>query len=198
MAVIGYMRCSTDKQSLDMQIEALTKAGCTEFFKDFAISGGSTSRPGLDACMASLKAGDVLVVYKLDRLGRSLRHVTDLSDYFEKHGIHFQSLTEGFDTTKPAGKLLFHVIAALAEFERSLITERVNAGLVAAKANGKKFGPKFRIKDEIKTKAIAMHRAGNSFIAIGKELGLSTASAHRVVREHNTQRANPSYFRGEE
>lgn len=189
---IGYARISTNKkdengeqiQKLDMQLDALNKAGCETVYSDKGISGSKTARPGLDACLASLKAGDCLVVYKLDRLGRSLEHVMLLMKQFEERGVDFKSLSEGFDTTTPAGKLLFHVIGALAQFERELIRERVMAGLETAKSNGVKLGRKFSISPETITKAVTLHGQGISFAGIAQEVGISRASAHRIVREH--------------
>lgn len=182
--IIGYARVSTADQKLDLQIDALNKAGCEGLYKDEGISGSKQERPGLDACLASLKAGDVLVVYKLDRLGRSLEHVMRLTEEFKERGVEFKSLSEGFDTTTPAGKMLFHIIGALAQFERELIIERVHAGLCAAKKRGTKLGRRFSIKPEERTLAIKLHNDGMSFGEIGKELGISRGSAHRIVREH--------------
>lgn len=181
---IGYARVSTEHQVLDLQIDALTKAGCEALYRDEGISGYAVVRPGLDACLASLKKGDCLVVWKLDRLGRSLEHLITTVKKMEEEGIGFQSLSEGFDTTTPAGKMIFHVIGALAQFERELIKERVNAGLAAAVARGTKLGRRFSIKPEDRTKAIKLHNDGLSFGEIGKELGMSRGSAHRIVREH--------------
>lgn len=181
---VGYARVSTKDQVLDLQMDALNKAGCDAVYKDEGISGSKTTRPGLDACLASLKAGDCLVVYKLDRLGRSLEHVMLLLKEFESRGVDFKSLSEGFDTTTPAGKLLFHVIGALAQFERELIRERVVDGLEAAKANGTKLGRRFSISPEYRTQAVNLYNSGVSFGEIGRQLGISRASAHRIVRSH--------------
>lgn len=181
---IGYARVSTEKQVLDLQLDALNKSGCETIYRDEGISGMSTTRPGLDSCMASLKTGDVLVVYKLDRLGRSLEHLITVVNDLQMAGIGFQSISEGFDTTTPAGKMIFHVIGSLAQFERELIRERVLAGLNAAKARGTKLGRKFSIKPETVAQAVKMYNDGLSFAEIGRDLGMSRASAHRVVRNH--------------
>lgn len=134
--LIGYARVSTQDQTLDLQTDALARAGCEKIFTDMA-SGAKTERPGLRDAMNHLRAGDTLVVWRLDRLGRTLKHliatVTDLSD----HGIGFRSLQESMDTTTSGGKLVFHVFGALAEFEREVIKERTNAGLQAARARGR-------------------------------------------------------------
>lgn len=133
---IGYARISTEDQSLDLQRRALNDAGCAVFFEDMGLSGALASRPGLDQALNRLEAGDVLVVWKLDRLGRSLRHLVNLLEKLERRGVGFVSLTEAIDTTTPGGRLVFHVMAALGEFERSLIAERTRAGMQAAKARG--------------------------------------------------------------
>jgi len=134
--LIGYARVSTQDQTLDLQTDALTRAGCEKIFTD-TTSGAKAERPGLHEAMNHLRAGDTLVVWRLDRLGRTLKHliatITDLSD----HGIGFKSLQENMDTTTSGGKLIFHIFGALAEFEREVIRERTNAGLQAARARGR-------------------------------------------------------------
>ncbi len=139
MSKIGYARVSTDDQSLDLQIDALKEAGCIKIFEDKA-SGAKIDRSGLQHVMEYLREGDVLVVWRLDRLGRSLKHLVQLVEELRERGIGFQSITEGFDTTTPNGKLIFSIFAALAEFERNLIRERVQAGLKAARARGRSGG----------------------------------------------------------
>lgn len=133
---IGYARVSTDDQNLDLQINALDAAGCTRIFTDKGISGAQSERSGLTAARLALEEGDTLVVWRLDRLGRSLIHLIKLLDELGKQGVHFQSLTENLDTTSAGGRLVFHIMAALAEFERALISERTKAGMKAAKARG--------------------------------------------------------------
>jgi DNA invertase Pin-like site-specific DNA recombinase len=136
---IGYARVSTQEQSLDLQKDALRRAGCEKIIEDVA-SGKTENRPGLDHVRELLREGDVLVVWRLDRLGRSLKHLIELMTELEKHQIGFQSLQESIDTTSPGGKLIFHMFGALAEFERNLIRERTRAGLEAARARGRKGG----------------------------------------------------------
>ena len=138
--IAGYARISTTDQDLQLQLKALSDAGCTEIFKDHGQSGSKRSRPELDRCLASLKTGDTLIVWKLDRLARSLTHLLELMTNFQSAGINIRSLTEAFDTTTPHGRLIFSVCGAFAEFERSLIIERTNAGLAIAKSKGAKFG----------------------------------------------------------
>lgn len=137
---IGYARVSTDIQRMDMQMDALERAGCDYIFADHGISGASIDRPGLKQAMDMLQSGDTLVVWRLDRLGRSLVHLVEQVSALGRQGIEFKSLTESIDTGSSGGKLLFHVVAALAEFERSLISERTKAGMAAAKLRGKHVG----------------------------------------------------------
>ena len=153
--LVGYMRCSTADQNLDLQRDALEKAGCERIFKDNGVSGARTERPGLTEALACVREGDVLVVWKLDRLGRSLRHLIEVVHGLEARGVQVRSLTEGFDTTTAAGKMLFHVIGALAEMERSIIRERTHAGLAAARARGRNGGRKRKLDG----RAIKMARA---------------------------------------
>jgi DNA invertase Pin-like site-specific DNA recombinase len=137
--LIGYARVSTHDQTLNLQQDALEKAGCTKIFTDTA-SGAKTERKGLDQALTYVRKGDTLVVWRLDRLGRSLPHLITTMTDLEERGIGFKSLTENIDTTTSGGKLIFHIFGALAEFERNLIRERTQAGLTAAKARGKKGG----------------------------------------------------------
>lgn len=136
---VFYARVSTADQSLDLQLDAAERAGCGRVYTD-TMSGAKASRPGLDECLTFLRPGDCLVVWKLDRLGRSLRHLIDLMADLESRGVGFKSLQESIDTTTPGGKLVMHVFAALAEFERDLIRERTKAGLTAARARGRTGG----------------------------------------------------------
>src|SRR3954469_23048251 len=134
--LIGYARVSTDDQNLDMQRDALEKAGCEQIYTD-RVSGTKDNRPGLTVALSHLRSGDTLVVWRLDRLGRSLRHLIDTVTTLKERGIHFRSLQEQIDTATSGGKLVFHFFGALAEFERDLIRERTQAGLEAARARGK-------------------------------------------------------------
>lgn len=134
--LIGYARVSTHDQTLDLQKDALQKIGCTRIFTDTA-SGSLAERPGLTESLQFLRAGDALVVWRLDRLGRSLQHLLETISEFLERSVGFKSLTENIDTTTPGGKLIFHIFGALAEFERDLIRERTQAGLAAARVRGK-------------------------------------------------------------
>jgi DNA invertase Pin-like site-specific DNA recombinase len=137
--LVGYARVSTVDQRLDLQQDALRDAGCERIFTDTA-SGAKAARPGLTAALETCRAGDILVVWKLDRLGRSLTHLVETVHALATRGIGFRSLQEQLDTTTSGGKLIFHIFASLAEFERDLIRERTNAGLAAARARGRKGG----------------------------------------------------------
>src|SRR5437899_10962642 len=133
---IGYARVSTQDQTLDLQNDALEKIGCTKIFTDTA-SGAKAERPGLTEALAYVRAGDTLVVWRLDRLGRSLKHLIETITALNNKKIGFKSITENIDTTTSGGKLIFHIFGALAEFERDIIRERTNAGLHAARARGR-------------------------------------------------------------
>jgi DNA invertase Pin-like site-specific DNA recombinase len=136
---IGYARVSTTDQTTDPQTDALTEADCEKLFTDVA-SGAKTQRPGLEKAISFCRKGDTLVVWKLDRMGRSISHLIEMIQKLEKRGVGFQSLTEKIDTTTAGGRLVFHLFGALAEFERDLIRERVQAGLKSARARGRKGG----------------------------------------------------------
>jgi DNA invertase Pin-like site-specific DNA recombinase len=137
----GYARVSTDDQNADAQVRDLEKAGCEKVFTD-VISGSKRERASLDAVMAAVTSGDVLVVWKLDRLGRSLGDLKDIVSDLKARGVGFQSLHEAFDTTTPAGKLFFHMLGAFAEFERDIIIQRTKAGLETARRKGRTGGRK--------------------------------------------------------
>ena len=141
MALIGYARVSTQDQNPDLQRDALAAAGCARVFED-AVSGARVERPGLAQALDYVRDGDVFVVWKLDRLGRSLPHLIETVAGLEAKGVGFRSLTEAIDTTTPGGRLVFHLFGALGEFERDLIRERTRAGLAAAAARGRKGGRK--------------------------------------------------------
>lgn len=144
---IGYARVSTDDQHLELQLDALRQAGCEKIFED-KISGSKFDRPGLNDALAYARQGDVLVVWRLDRLGRSLPDLLELVTKLEISGIGLHSLGEQISTDSPSGKLIFHIFAALAEFERNLIRERTMAGLKAARSRGRKGGRRQRLDEQ--------------------------------------------------
>jgi len=172
--LIGYARVSTQDQTLALQQDALQQAGCERVFTDTA-SGASSERMGLEAALGHARAGDTLVVWKLDRLGRSLRHLIDVVTTLQARGVGFKSLTEQLDTTTSGGKLVFHVFAALTEFERDLIRERTQAGLDAARARGRK-GGRPRAAALADTKKVALAQA------LYADKGLSVADVCRTLR----------------
>src|SRR4051812_27711130 len=137
--LIGYARVSTEDQNLNSQRDALNAAGCEHIYTD-TVSGTKARRPGLEQALSHLRHGDTLVVWRLDRLGRSLRHLIDTVTDLQEKGIGFKSVTETIDTTTSSGKLVFNIFASLAEFEREIIRERTNAGLLAARSRGRKGG----------------------------------------------------------
>ncbi|MDG2522142.1 recombinase family protein [Caulobacter segnis] len=137
--LIGYARVSTNEQNLDLQKDALLAAGCERIFEE-KVSGSREDRTSLSAALSHLRAGDTLVVWKLDRLGRTVRQLVELVSKLEKRGVHFASLTDRIDTSTASGRFFFHVMAALAEMERDLVRDRTRAGLAAAKARGRHGG----------------------------------------------------------
>ncbi|KAB0639961.1 hypothetical protein WT67_01560 [Burkholderia stagnalis] len=153
---IGYARVSTDEQSLELQLDALKRTGCDRIFTDHGISGSEFSRPGLDAALKQAKTGDTLIVWRLDRLGRSLSKLIDLVTHLEKRGIQFVSVMESINTNSSGGVLIFHMMAALAQFERSLISERTRAGLAAARARGRPLGRKPALDETQRKQALDM------------------------------------------
>ena len=180
--LIGYARVSTEDQKLDLQLDALKKAGCEKLFNDVA-SGARSQRDGLDAALAYARDGDVLMVWKLDRLGRSLPHLIETITALQARGVGFRSLQETIDTTTPGGKLVFHLFGALAEFERELIRERTNAGLRAARARGKKGGrqPVMTEKKIIMARAMLADPA-NKIVDICATLNVSRATLYKYVK----------------
>ena len=176
---IGYCRVSSNDQTLNLQKDALKKAGCEKIFSDTG-SGASSSRPGLDQCLDQLRKGDTLVVWRLDRLGRSLKHLLTLVEDFSNRGIEFVSLTEAIDTTTSGGKLVFSIFGAIAEFERQIIKERTNAGLASARARGRKGGRKEQHNSKKISTAVKLADTSPDTIAdICKHLGISRSTYYR-------------------
>lgn len=155
MKNVGYARVSTDDQSLDLQLTALQKAQCDIVLTDRGVSGAAVTRPGLQKALALLEPGDTLTVWRLDRLGRSLIHLVELVTELGTRQIEFRSLTECINTASSGGTLVFHMMAALAQFERSLISERTRAGMAAAKEQGKRLGRRKALSEEQQNEALA-------------------------------------------
>lgn len=183
--MVGYARVSTKAQKLDLQTDALRRAGCETVFQDHGVSGAKAKRPGLDKALAHLRAGDVLVIYKLDRLGRSVEHLALLLREFHERGIHLCSLSEGINTQTIGGKLVFHVFSAVAEFQRDLIRENTLAGLEAAAQRGKRPGRPKRLSAaqvSATSEAIAQHRS--SMAAEARRHGVSVSTIWRNCKAH--------------
>jgi DNA invertase Pin-like site-specific DNA recombinase len=181
---IGYARVSTGEQTLDLQLDALKQAGCGKVYQETA-SGAKAERPVLEEVLGYLRTGDTLV-WRLDRLGRSLKHLIETVSLLAERGIGFKSVTEQIDTTTPGGKLVFHVFGALAEFERDVIRERTHAGLAAARARGR-FGGRPRKLADAKQLELArtLYAGGQTDIApICSTLGISRATLYRYLKEH--------------
>ena len=170
---IGYARVSTDDQNLDSQRHALARAGVDKLYEDKA-SGRTIDRPQLAECLRSLREGDTLIVWRLDRLGRSVRDLVELINRLKADGVQFASLTEQIDTTTPMGAFIFHVTAALAELERNIIRERTMAGLVAARARGRKGGRPPKLSEaQVKAIKTLMDAKELTVKEIAKQFGVS-------------------------
>jgi DNA invertase Pin-like site-specific DNA recombinase len=179
--LIGYARVSTQEQTLNLQQDALTKAGCTKIFTDTA-SGAQAERKGLEAALNYVRKGDTLVVWRLDRLGRSLPHLIVTMTDLEERGIGFKSLTENIDTTTSGGKLIFHIFGALAEFERNLIRERTQAGLTAARARGRKGGRPKALTGKQLSIAQDLYDKRHSIAEILQTLKISRPTLYRSIK----------------
>ena len=178
---IGYARVSTDDQTLDLQRDALKHARCREIYEEQA-SGKNTARPQLESCLKSLREGDALIVWRLDRLGRNLADLVRLITDLEQREINFESLTEKIETGSPAGRLVFHLFAALAEFERNLIRERTVAGLKAARARGRKGGRPIKLSlKEIKTIRALLKTADMPVAEIAARFGVARSTLYRTI-----------------
>ena len=179
--LIGYARVSTLDQNLELQREALTKAGCQKVFED-KVSGTRADRPGLGKAQEMLREGDTLVVWKLDRLGRSVKQLVDLVGEFHKQGIQFKSLTDAIDTGTPSGRFFFHVMASLAEMERELIVERTRAGLASARARGRHGGRPFKMTPaKLRLAQAAMGKPETKVAELCAELGVTRQTLYRHV-----------------
>ena len=188
--LVGYARVSTHEQTLNLQKDALQQIGCEQLFTDTA-SGASTDRPGLDAALRFVRPRDILVVWRLDRLGRSLKHLIETIGALQERGIGFRSIQESIDTTTSGGKLIFHLFGALAEFERDLIRERTQAGLAAARARGRK-GGRPQVIDDPNTVALARRLwedKQNTIKQICQTLRVSRSTLYRYLQktQHNSE-----------
>ncbi len=177
----GYARVSTEDQNPAMQLAALKKAGCKTVFKD-EVTGAHVKRPALSRCLNKLETGDTLIVWKLDRLGRSLRDLITMLDDFRSKGIRFRSLTEAIDTETPTGRAMWQMIGVLAELERSLIVERTRAGVKAAQRRGVKFGQKLKLTPDRLAHAQKLIEQGTTPTQAAKIIGVSRATIYRALQ----------------
>jgi DNA invertase Pin-like site-specific DNA recombinase len=177
--LIGYARIATNDPPPALQLDALQTAGCERVFTDEGVSGGALQRPALDQALAVLKPGDVLIVWRLDRLGRSLSHLIQLAEKLGEKAVGFRSLCESIDTTSLQGPLFFHLVGALADFERSLIAERTRAGLAAARRRGVKAGRKPKLTPEKIAHAQRLIDHGESPGSVAKSFNISLATLYR-------------------
>ncbi|AEF34753.1 MULTISPECIES: recombinase family protein [Mycolicibacter] len=183
MAVIGYARVSTIDQDPQLQLDALKEAGAARIFTDHGVSGSTAQRPELDACLDHLREGDVLTVWKLDRLGRNTRHVLEVVEQLTSQGIGFRSLTEGLHTDGPMGKAMLTIMAAFAQLERETMLERTRAGLAAAAANGRKGGRPRKATTADVAKARHLRGKGIAVDDIANVLKVSRATVYRYLAE---------------
>jgi len=178
---IGYARVSTNEQNIDLQIDALKRAGCERIFKDH-MSGVNSERPGLGDALASLKEGDCLVVWRLDRLARSMRDLTDTVAELHGRNIGFHSICEHIDVGSAFGEFILHILSAVAHFERSLIVERTKAGMAAAKARGATFGRAPVLNDDALIDALLMLEQGQSVAQIARDMGVGRSTLYRHLQ----------------
>lgn len=188
--IVGYARVSTHEQNLELQRDALESADCERIYEDH-VSGASTERPGWTQASDVLREGDTLVVWRLDRLGRSLKHLIDTVNDLEARGVGFKSLTENIDTTTPGGRLVFHVFGALAEFESELIRERTRAGLAAARARGRRGGrPRKLGRRQLATARTLLEDGRHTVKSVAETLGVARSTLYRALaREREGERS---------
>jgi len=189
---IGYARVSTDDQNLDLQRDALQQAGCERVFEDTA-SGAKAERVGLVALMEVLRAGDTVVIWRMDRLGRSLKDLIALVERLESVGVGLRSLQEKIDTTSSGGRLIFHLFGALAEFERNLIRERTQAGLTAARARGRHGGRKKRLDPAKQKIALRLyHERQHTVEEICRMMGVGRSTFYNYLNEAERDALRPA------
>lgn len=183
---IGYIRVSTDEQLTHLQEDALNEYGCEKLYID-KISGKGTKRPKLEMLLDALRPGDVLVVWRLDRLGRSLKDLLGLMESFKKQGVQFVSLQENIDTTNAMGELVFHLFASIAQFERQLISERTKAGIKAARARGRKGGRKpVLTKKQAQLAHSMLNDPSVTKVDVAKHFEVSRPTLDKALKEHET------------
>lgn len=192
MSNFGYARVSTTEQSLDLQLNALNATGCARVFTDDGFSGADFSRPGLTKLLRSLRRGDTLTVWRLDRLGRSLFELLKLIRNLNERGVEFRSISESLDTSTPAGRLLLHVLASMAEFERALVSERTRAGMAAARARGTQIGRRPAMTDQERRDAHLVISAGSATVDdIAKQHNIHPRTLLRILKRESCTRNSP-------
>jgi DNA invertase Pin-like site-specific DNA recombinase len=180
--IIGYARVSTQDQTTALQLDALEAAGVDKLFVDHGVSGAATSRPQLDKCLAALTEGDLLICWRLDRVGRNLVHLVSVVQELGDRGVAFRSLTENIETESASGRLTFHVFASLAQFEREITKERTLAGLAAARARGQKLGrPAALTPDQVRHAALLVS-GGVSAGEVARSLNVGRSTLYRALR----------------
>jgi len=187
---LGYARVSTKDQKLRMQRDALRATPCDHIYADHGVSGAKASRPGLDEMLEDLRSGDTVIVFKLDRLGRSVQHLSDLLVRFRENEIGFVSLAEGINTTTPGGKLVYHLFSAMAEFQRDIIVENTQAGIDAARKRGKRLGRPRLLSPDAAAEAhrhIAQH--GTPRADLAQRLGVSRMTLDRAIKRFDRDEA---------
>jgi len=187
MTIVGYGRVSTTDQHPEAQQDALAAAGCDKTFIDEGVSGKLASRPRWDACREYLRTGDILVITKLDRLGRSTKNLIEISSWLSDNGIALKVIDQDIDTTTPAGKLFFTILAAIAEFEHDLIVQRTKDGLAAARARGRRGGGQPKLKRSQVKRARELYDANVMTVAeIGQQFGVSRQTIYRALAEKSS------------
>lgn len=188
--LVGYARVSTDDQNLDLQRDALKKAGCEQIYED-QLSGAKAERPGLQKALSYVRKGDTLVVWRLDRLSRSLKDLIEMATSLETKDIGLKSLQEFINTSLSSGKLIFHIFAALTEFEHNLIRERTQAGLIAARARGRKGGRPKALDQDKQALAVKLYKEKEyTVVRICKMMGISKPTLYQYVESSKTQYEN--------
>ncbi len=178
--LVGYARVSTQEQNLELQLDALKKAGCKKFYQDQK-SGTKNNRPGLQLALEVLRKGDTLVVWKLDRLGRTVKGLIDLVNKLHEEEVHFKSITDNVDTSTTSGRFFFHVMASLAQMERELVAERTRAGLAAAKKQGRVGGRKRKMSNSKMESAKKLLASGMLPKDVAHNLGISVPTLYRWI-----------------
>ncbi len=191
MSDFGYARVSTTEQNLDLQQTALTVAGCRTVFTDQGVSGADFARPGLTKLLKKLRPGDRLTVWRLDRLGRSLFELIRLVRELDERGVEFRSLSESIDTSTSGGRLLFHLLASMAEFERSLVSERTKAGMEAARARGSRIGRRPALNTEQLREARAAVAANRTIAEVAGEYQVHPRTLSRLLRRSTAETEAP-------